>query len=203
MTEDEADPLAAALLPVLLHRLGNATQLLTGMNAMLGVEGGEELFARRAGDLAECSARVHELGWALAVLGSGVGADLLLERREPRGLAILIELVGDACRRSGAARVEAPRELPRLTPRALNGWELPWVVAALVQAAAREARGPRLEWDLTEAEDGSWRLSVAGGPALGARAEELVGLLPGAGWSQAEGRGELRLPAEWLRAPGA
>ena len=42
------DPLTRALLPVLIHKLGNATQLLTGMNAMLALDGGHEHFDRHA-----------------------------------------------------------------------------------------------------------------------------------------------------------
>ena len=86
------DPLGAALLPVLLHRLGNAGQLLSALRSVLGLEGGERALHERADDLATTAREVEELGWALAALASASGADLLLARREPRGADILLDL---------------------------------------------------------------------------------------------------------------
>jgi len=192
------DPLTRALLPVLLHKLGNATQLLTGLNAMLALEGGEDMFAEHAPDLSPCALTLNELGWALAVVASGGGADLLLERREPRGLAILLPLVSGAARRAGGARVSVPSDLPHLAPDALSGWELPWACASLVLASAEEREGGHLEWSLEPCASGDWRLALPSGPALDARAQDVLERLPGAEWSLDAGLGVLRLPAAWL-----
>src|SRR5262245_17233978 len=50
------DPLARAMLPVLLHRVANATQHLNGLTALLAHDPGA--LAARGGDLAETSDRV-------------------------------------------------------------------------------------------------------------------------------------------------
>jgi len=196
------DPLTRALLPVLLHKLGNATQLLTGLNAMLSLEGGEELFARRSPDLSRCALNLNELGWALAVVGSGAGGDLLLERREPRGLSILLGLVGEACRRGGGVRIQPPADVPALAPGTLSGWELPWAAASLLLAAGEECDAERLEWSLEPCDSGGWRMTLPGGQGLAACAGRVLPLLPGAEWSIDGGLGVLRLPATWLRSTG-
>lgn len=193
------DHLARSLLPVLLHKLANATQLLTGMNAMLNLEGGEQLFAERSGDLARCSSNVVELGWALAVVASGNGAELLLARRDPRGLRIVLELVADASRRGEGARLNLGEDLPHLTPATLDGWQLPWAIASLLLAACQDGDGGSLDWRLTQ-EGEPWCLTVAGESGLRARAEQVIDQLPGAEWSWDDGQGRLRIPAGWLLA---
>ena len=126
------DPLVRDLMPVLIHKLGNTTQLLTGLNAMLGIDGGEEIFVERTDDLGRASSDVHRLGYALAVLGSAGGSNLLLARRDPRGLEILLELVHASLRRNGRS-LSCPA-IPDLAPSALAGWQLPWALASLVHA---------------------------------------------------------------------
>ena len=107
--EASGEPLGRALLPVVLHKLNNATQLLTGLNALLALEGGEVTLEARGDDLAAVSRTVDELGWLVAVVASGSGADLLLERREPRGLEIVSRYVAKAARRAGHGVGEGPR----------------------------------------------------------------------------------------------
>ena len=75
------DPLAEALFPVLIHRLNNATQVLSALNAALGAGLDDALLGGSSENLAAASRDVHELGWLLGVLASAGGADLLLERR--------------------------------------------------------------------------------------------------------------------------
>jgi hypothetical protein len=193
------DHLARKLLPVLLHKLANATQLLTGLNAMLSIEGGEELFSERSEDLSRCSRDVSELGWALAVVGSGNGAELLLARRDPQGLRILLGLVSDASRRANGARLTLPDDLPTLTPGALDGWQLPWAIASLLLAAGEQSDRKRLEWTLAPSSPEGWRLTVDGGDGLRARGMEIVQQLPGAEWSWLSDQGRLDLPGPWLK----
>lgn len=190
------DPLTRALLPALLHKLGNATQLLTGLNAMLSIEGGDALFAERAGDLADCSARVSDLGWALAALGSASGANLMLTRRDPRGLEILCTLVAESTRRSEGARVSVPPKLPQVAPSALNGWEVPWGIASLLWTASEHGTGT-VNWSLSE-QSGAWRLDLGGAGALDEAGQRIAPRLPGSEWTHAGDRGALLLPGAWL-----
>ncbi len=194
----DCDPLARALLPIILHKLANATQLLSGMNAMLGLEGGDELFNARASDLSRCSLDLNRLGWALAVVASGSGADLLLSRREPRGLETLLGLVGDACRREGCAGISLPEPLPRLTPGALSGWELPWALASLLLAAAEEQGSGTLQWSLEPVGEAGWELRLGESEGLAERARQVLPHLQGAQWHCADGRACLQMPAAWL-----
>lgn len=192
------DPLVRALLPVLIHKLGNTTQLLTGLNAMLHVEGGEELFESRVGDLGHASGQVHELGFALAVLGSAAGAELLLARRDPRGVAVLVELAGAALRRTG--RRLAAVAVPRLAPDALDGWQVPWGVASAVLAAGETIdEGETLAWSCPAAA-GAWRVELPSSVALDLRLEQVLPRLPGAQAEREDERTALVLPHAWLRA---
>lgn len=192
------DPLVRALLPVLIHKLGNTTQLLTGLNAMLHIEGGEDLFASRVGDLGHASGQVHELGFALAALGSAAGAELLLARRDPRGVAVLVELAGAALRRAG--RRLAPVEVPSLAPQALDGWQVPWAVASAVFAAGETlAEGETLDWSCASV-PGGWRVALPSSADLDARLEQVLPRLPGAQIEREEALTALVLPPDWLRA---
>jgi hypothetical protein len=118
--ESIVDPLTSALLPVLLHRLNNATQILHGWNALLAVSRSAD--ERAGADLAFASQVVDETGWVLAVLASASGADLLLARRERRGLAPLLEVVRDALRRSDRELATCDSPPPSLAPT----WEWRW-----------------------------------------------------------------------------
>lgn len=201
---NEPDPLARALLPVLLHKLANTTQLLTGLDAMLRIEGGEEMFLKRCPDLARASEDVEDLGWALAVLGSAGGADVLLARREPRGLEILFDLVRSAARRGQRDLAPPPwpdGEWPGLAPHVLGGWELPWAVAALLHASGLDAGpGGVGDWDLASAVD-RWVLTVPAGPEVESALERSLPRLEGASCEREGERACLALPADWLTPP--
>ncbi|MEL6430923.1 MAG: hypothetical protein AAFZ87_12550 [Planctomycetota bacterium] len=127
-----SDPVTRALLPALLHEINGATQLLVGLRAVLDLPQGEGMFAKRAPDLAETSERVHELGFAMAVLATASGADMLMARRERRGLHVLMDLARRAVSRVGGAPIEVRGETPLLRPDVLDGWQVPWAGAALV-----------------------------------------------------------------------
>jgi len=191
----QPDALSTALLPVLLHEVANVTQTLTGLNAILAMEGGSQLFAERAHDLARSGHTASDLGWALAVLGTAGGSNLLLARREPRGLSILFSLLHKACRREELTLSEPTTDLPLLAPACLDGWQLPWALASLVLGSARDGGG---DWQLS-ASHGHWVFSWGTGTACGASAEAIVRQLPGALFvANSEGPLQLRLPGEWL-----
>ena len=189
------DPLTEALLPVLLHELANVTQTLTGLNSILTMEGGAALFAERAEDLTRSGQMAEDLGWAMAVLGSACGCNLLLARREPRGLSILFHLVQKACRRESLEVQPCPPDLPQLAPVCLDGWQLPWALASILLQATRDGGG---HWSLAP-RGARWLFSWRADPSAGVAAARLVQQLPGSEFlPAAEGRLCLALPGDWL-----
>lgn len=195
------DPLAAALLPAVLHRIHNATQLLSALDSLVRSTGDAGWLERRAEDMAEAGATVLELGYVVAVLASARGANLLLERREARGLAMLCDATREACRREGRELAEPVQPLPELAPAVGRGWELPWAVAALLHAVgASERDSAAIEWGIRRSE-GEWELFVDGDArALPAQLPERVGALLPEARCEADARGlRLRMPGHWLR----
>ncbi len=194
-----SDPLAVALLPVLLHKLAGATQLLSGLNALLGIEGGEEFALTRSDDLGAASKTAHDLGWLMAVLASAGGANLLLERREPRGIEIVLDVLADALRRSGRELRGVGLAPPALAPGALDGWQVPWSVGTLLLSAANDLPPDEpLEWSLEPIDDGGVRLTAKAGDAVARIAPLVTERLPGARLAVGEGRFALSLPGDWL-----
>lgn len=198
--EGAADPLAAALLPVLLHRLNNATQLLETLGSLARLDAERDWIGERSADLLEVSARVEELGYVLAVLASAAGADLLQERREPRGVELLVGAARDALRRERRRLAEPAAPLPRLAAAAGAGWEAPWAVASVLFAAGRDSDGGQeLRWSL-EPLPGSTRLRVDGvpGPSLSALVERVAFRGGGARLELGQADAALWMPADWL-----
>jgi hypothetical protein len=191
------------MIPVLLHKLSNATQLLSSLNALLSIEGGAELALSRADDMARTSSQVEDLGWLLAALASASGADLLMERRERRGLAIFLGVLRDALRRRGSELHVETREIPGLSNEALGGWELPWVLSSLVlDSASATGQGASLVLRCAR-EEGTNRqcFDLAGGKPASEAAIRLMRRLPGAElFARADGFA-LRVPSSWLSAP--
>mgnify|MGYP006928158157 CR=1 FL=1 len=201
-----ADVLAIRLLPVLMHRMNNATQLLSNLHAMGQYVGKSDWLSSHAVDLKDCSEDIHELGYLLAVLASANGADLLLERREARGLQSMVSAVIDAVRRDGG-RMNAPaRALPNQSPGVLGGWELPWAFGTLLYASTlgqlvTEEDPPSYDWQLLQEEE-AWVLVSSKVPRdqFGSLRSKIESRLPQTqldvcteGWSW-------RMPAAWLRA---
>lgn len=132
------DAFARAALPVLMHRINNATQVLAGLNALLALRGTEALALARSADLSEIAITYAESGWLLAVLGSALGTESLLERRERAGLAATLALAAELARRGGRV-LEIRGEPPELDPRAGSGWEAAWVVGSWLHGACLAA----------------------------------------------------------------
>ena len=156
------DPLVELLLPTVIHRLGNATQLLTGLNGLLALGGvdGMALVASRGPDMERAGGQASRVGYALGVLGSAQGSELLLARREAKGLEWLVDLLIEALRRKGV--VLAAVKVPELAPGAGDGWRSPWAIVRVLLAAAMGAHpeGEAVEWTL-DPEAEVWRLRVA------------------------------------------
>jgi hypothetical protein len=194
------DPLAEALFPVLVHRLNNATQVLSSLNAVLAADLDDSLLEGSSTDLAEASQDVHELGWLLGVLASAGGANLLLERREESGLTILTRALRDGLRRQGRD-LEQREGLPALVPDG-DGWQTPWAIGSVLWSAGNAlAREETLRWSLEEHGAG-WRLECASAPrgdALTSLAARLAGALPDASFTTTDDASTLVLPAGLLR----
>jgi hypothetical protein len=197
------DPWVAGLLPVLLHEFNNQTQLLTGMRAVLELGGADELFVARADDLARAGERARELGYVLAVLGSALGANALLSRRDPRGLRLMLDLVAVAARRREVALQLDREATPLLAPSALDGWQAPWAVASFTWLAVGRAEQERC------ACTGRWLVGSDGAAGLELRpfqverevTERLALIAPGSEVEQVPGGAVLVLPAPWMAVP--
>lgn len=127
-----SDPLTRALLPVLVHEVKGATQLLVGLRSILDVPGGEALFEKRTPDLGHTSDRMHELGFAMAVLATASGANMLMARREATGLRTLVDLARRAAGFDGGETPPMEGEPPLIAASALDGWQVPWSGGALL-----------------------------------------------------------------------
>ena len=199
-------------MPVLLHKLNNATQYVTGLSTLLSLfpadEGGEGGLELPGGDpsagLADAAQRVDDLGWALAVVATAEGADLVLERREPRGVDVFLWLLAEALNKSGVQM--RPRATGwRVAHDALDGWQVPWGAATFVHGAAqggRETGAPELR-----PRDLAWECGPGPGGGLWIAApapsvevlDEVRALLPGARVEVGGARAELELPPQWAR----
>jgi hypothetical protein len=132
--------------PVLMHRLNNATQLLNGINAMIALRDAAHA-PRTASDLGYASTTIDEIGWLLGVLSSASGHELLLARRERRGLDAMFNTVAEAARRRDRELAPSDVPLPDLRPHASDGWRLPWAFGAWLFANALVLpEKSRLEW---------------------------------------------------------
>lgn len=140
--------LAAALIPALVHRINNTTQLLVVLRSVLA-EPDEDVLASAGPDLAHAARDAEEQGWLLGLLARSMGTDLLLAREERGGLGATLHLLAEALRRE-RKQLEIPSSLPSMTlaagcPRSA---ELCLDVAALV-------------WESCEPLAGAFALSVA------------------------------------------
>lgn len=196
-TETSSDPLVARLLPAVVHEVNNATQLLVGLKAMLEIPGGDRLFAARANDLASTSTRMGDLGFAMAVLATAAGADMLMARRDPRAIEILWALAVKAVQRDAGGAMEITGTPPRTRPDALDGWQLAWSAASLPILCAEA--GEALSWSWTWSDQGSLIGTAAGahGPAQAAL-EGLTSRTPGLVLDCTPGRIEWIPRPDWL-----
>ncbi len=191
--------LLSQALPVLLHKLANQTQLITGFHAILRMDGGEALVEARSPDLAAAGHNVEQVGWLLAALSSGAGHNLMLSRREPRGLVWMLELVHEVLRKQG---LEAPgfgQEVPLLTSAAPEGWRLPWVLGCMLYETYAPGNDSLRPWKIIGGEGDPWVLTLPVAPVMAERIRELTTHLPGSQWVQeGEGWGHLALPNVWF-----
>lgn len=146
--------LSGALIPVLIHKLNNITQVLSGVNALVSLTQDLGVLDQHAESLEHAALELDRLGWTLGMLGAAHGSDLLFARRERQALnwslQALVELYGRERR-----VLSVPSKLPMLAPDAAQSarcWELlQWIRA--------QAQGPQVVLQLAqEGEAWIWRL---------------------------------------------
>ncbi len=184
--------LLAQALPVLLHKLANQTQLITGFHAILQMEGGESLVEARSPDLVRAGQNVEQVGWLLAALSSGAGHNLMLARREPKGLAWTVELVHEVLQKQGVNAPGFGQPLPLLTSKAPEGWLLPWVIGCML-FEAYQAGGQQAAWTLEATSETYWTLKL---PIHSDSIAKLASHLEEARWDRTTLC--LKIPASWL-----
>ena len=204
-TRADQDELSCLLLPALIHRANNATQLMSNLSTLARCGAGPSGLSwleERSGDLADAARQVDQVGYLLAVVASASGADLLLERRAPRGLAWMTEAVGEALVREGRHMAAPTRPVPDLVAEVHEGWQLPWAVGALLAAAGLSGGDDEtLEWQWLE-DESSWVLvcACASPRAVAHLAGILEERLPESSLDVCERGWSWRVPAAWMRA---
>jgi hypothetical protein len=181
-----------------VHRANNATQILASLRALLvvGDAGGLE---GRAADLADAGRAYAEAGWLLAVLGSALGADTLLARRDEDGLDAVLRLARELARREGR-ELGVTGAVPRLDARAGAGFEAPWALGSWLHGAVLAApEGARVQVVLALDERG---LAVADDAPATVEREQLALRLVARvrGLAIDAARRRLMLDARWFRA---
>lgn len=131
----ELDPFVHGALPVLLHRLNNAAQILAGVNAILSIDPRAEVLGARAGDLAEIARDYSDSGWLLGVCAMALGEHDRFERRDARGLELATNLSIELARR-GRRALAIEGEAPSLRATHGAGWECAWALGSWLHAAA-------------------------------------------------------------------
>ena len=158
----QTDELARALLPVLLHKLNNVTQVIASVNSLVRLTGESTPIAKCAADLDHSAGMLARLGWLLGALARGVGTDLGSQRHEERALEWLLELLAEALRREGRELAPAGA-LPRLDPQSCAATS--WAVASrLLECARSGADSAPLVWSLRREGD-EFVLRTSRGPS--------------------------------------
>ncbi len=201
--EDATEDLLGQVLPVLLARMQRASEELGRCTREFAAGArGAERTPRGGHFLEEVQAASESLGWILGVLACAAGDDLLLARREPYGLALVADVVGEVLASEGRALEPDASGFPDVAPRLEDGWRLPWCVGLLLRLAARQLPpSAPVRWRL---ERGALltRLWFPGTRAEGTAGllADLESLLPGSRASiEADGIG-MEFPADWFAA---
>ncbi len=195
--------LARLLLPALLHRLNNVTQVISGVNSLVRITGERGVIAEHAEDLDESARGLERLGWLLGLLGRQRGTDLLLARREPRGPEWLLDLAREALRRERRDLAAPDPGSLAIATEAPGAMDLAWTITAWLVAAAQAAPEREcLTWGI-RACGASVHVAAARAPAeAAALVRSLAQRVPTAGLAEEpDGRVALVLPAEGFRPP--
>ena len=143
--------LAAALIPALVHRINNTTQLLVVLRSVLA-EPDEDVLATAGPDLAHAAREAEEQGWLLGLLARSMGTDLLLAREERGGLGAMLRLLAEALRRE-RKQLALPPSVPAMT-----------LVAGCPRSAELCLDLAALVWESCATLDGAFTLVFERGP---------------------------------------
>ncbi len=137
-----AGDLSRALLPALLHRLNNVTQVLAGVNSLVRLSGSSAALVERAGDLEHAGAALQRLGWLVGALARGMGTGIGAPREDARALEWLADLLAESLRREGR-ELRGPVALPQ------TDFAESWALASrLYDAALALPPGGLLAWSV-------------------------------------------------------
>jgi hypothetical protein len=192
--------LATAVLRPLLERIAASTERVRALAAALERPSLDAHEAERScAELAEEAREADTLGWLLGCVAGGLGAELLLDRHEPRAIALALALVAQALSPEDG-RI-ALSELPDVTPQ--GGWRLAWALAGLVWRAGLDL-GSTDSLAVSFEQAGEEACLVATRPAgreLTSRALEVARELRGTRLESHPGGWSWRFPSEWLEVP--
>lgn len=143
--------LAAGLLPALLHRVQNTTQLLVGLRALVEIAP-DDVPERCCDGLCDASRETHTSGWLMGLLAGALGADMLRSREERGGLEPVLTWLRDSLRRREIVLEFRSDELPQLGVGAKESAEFCLTLMALVWESSVELpHGSRVEIAFTSA----------------------------------------------------
>jgi hypothetical protein len=188
---------AAALMPIALHELNNATQFLSMLHSVTSSDPNSDVLEGSAANLARTGESVEDLGLLMAILSTAAGSDLLLERRSERGVAVVLAAVQKLVRKNGRDLSFANQANEVLTSSEGKGWELPWAVGAAVWLTANNL--PESEALELSFEDEAWIIRCVQGPDIKRHATSVAEIAPLIKVSVEEGSWKLSPPSDWLR----
>ncbi|MEM7311457.1 MAG: hypothetical protein AAF682_32640 [Planctomycetota bacterium] len=199
--QDATEDLLAQVLPVVQERMKRASTKLASCSKRLARDPGSlQRAPRGAGELEEVQQESETLGWVLGVLASASGDDLLLARREPYGIALVGDLVGEVLASEGRALEPDASMFPDVASRIEDGWRLPWVVGLLVRLASRSVPSDEpVRWAFERGPIRSCLFFLGAHPEGAAPLlAEIEAVLPGSFARIEEAGFGVEFPAEWF-----
>lgn len=199
--QDATEDLLAQVLPVVLGRMRRASTRLASVSARLQRESeGLGPAVCSGSHLEEVQSQSETLGWILGVLASAAGDDLLLARREPYGVALVADVVGEVLAAEGRALEPDASLFSDVAPRFEDGWRLPWTVGLLLRLAARTLPpGEPVRWNFERGPIHAVLTFVGVHPEGAAPLLcDLEALLPGAETRVEEEGFGMAFPSEWF-----
>jgi hypothetical protein len=191
---------AAALMPIALHDLNNATQFLSMLHSIASSDPESEILETSASNLARTGEGVEDLGLLMAILSTVAGSDLLLERRSERGVVVVLAAVQKLVRKKGRDLVFEAGADQILTESDGMSWELPWAVGAAAYLTA-------MDLDLGESlsltfNSGAWSAPCTSKAKMASHAASVTEAASLIQLTVSDETWCLTPPAEWLKPLG-
>ncbi len=195
--------MSRALLPVLLHDIGNTTQRLVGVRALLELDE-NALLGDAGADLAWASERAQEQGWLMGFVAALLGVEISPARRWPDALGASLTLVAAGLARDGYACKLQRSEIPRWSgaERAPSDFELCVALGAIVFGAGATQHDVPLEVQFEARGSQVAVVGSRGAAAAGAAFAEVAGVLgSGVAFEPVGDAWSVLLPASWVSWP--